>query len=116
MKSTGEVLGLSDTFEKALLKGLVAAGYKMKKKGGVLITVRDTDKPEAMEIADRFVSLGFDLYATAGTANKLNREMIPGFLGAQDARGASQYRGSAGKRQDRLHLIHRHPRPGSPSG
>ena len=77
MKSTGEVLGLSDTFEKALLKGLVAAGYKMKKKGGVLITVRDTDKPEAMEIADRFVSLGFDLYATAGTANKLNREMIP---------------------------------------
>ncbi len=66
MKSTGEVLGLSDTFDKALLKGLVAAGYKMKKKGGVLITVRDSDKPEAMEIADRFASLGFDLYATAG--------------------------------------------------
>ena len=78
MKSTGEVLGLSDTFDKALLKGLVAAGYKMKKTGGVLITVRDSDKPEAMEIADRFASLGFDLYATVlARPIKLNREMIP---------------------------------------
>ena len=77
MKSTGEVLGLASTFGEALLKGLVGAGYKMKKSGGVLITIRDTDKPEAMEIADRFSQLGFSIYATAGTANKLNREMIP---------------------------------------
>ena len=77
MKSTGEVLGLAKTFENALLKGLVAAGYKMKKSGGVLITVRDSDKLEAMEVADRFRSLGFDIYATAGTANRLNKEMIP---------------------------------------
>ncbi len=45
MKSTGEVLGLARTFDDALYKGLVAAGYKMKKDGGVLITVRDSDKP-----------------------------------------------------------------------
>ena len=77
MKSTGEVLGLAKTFENALLKGLVAAGYKMKKSGGVLITVRDSDNLEAMEVADRFRSLGFDIYATAGTANRLNKEMIP---------------------------------------
>ena len=77
MKSTGEVLGLAKTFESALFKGLVAAGFKMKKSGGVLLTVRDADKVEAMQVADRFHSLGFDLYATAGTANRLNREMIP---------------------------------------
>ena len=41
MKSTGEVLGIARTFEEALYKGLVAAGYKMKKEGGVLISVRD---------------------------------------------------------------------------
>ncbi len=77
MKSTGEVLGLARSFDDALLKGLVAAGYKMKKSGGVLITVRDSDKNEALHVADRFRSLGFDLYATAGTANRLNKEMIP---------------------------------------
>ena len=77
MKSTGEVLGLAKNFEDALFKGLVAAGYKMKKSGGVLITVRDTDKVEAMAVADKFRQLGFDLYATAGTANRLNKEMIP---------------------------------------
>ena len=77
MKSTGEVLGLAKTFDDALLKGLTAAGYQMKKSGGVLITVRDTDKPEAIQVADKFQSLGFQLYATAGTANRLNKEMIP---------------------------------------
>ena len=77
MKSTGEVLGLAKSFDSALLKGLVGAGYKMKKSGGVLITVRDSDKNEALHVADRFRALGFDLYATAGTANRLNKEMIP---------------------------------------
>lgn len=77
MKSTGEVLGLAHTFEGALFKGLVAAGFKMKKTGGVLITVRDTDKLEALQVADRFRALGYNIYATAGTANRLNKEMIP---------------------------------------
>ena len=76
MKSTGEVLGIAKTFEEALLKGLIAAGHKILHKGGVLMTVRDTDKAELIDIASKYEELGFDLYATSGTANKLNNEMI----------------------------------------
>ena len=76
MKSTGEVLGIDKSFQNALLKGLTAAGYKLKKKGGVFISVRDTDKQETIRIADRFANLGFDIYATSGTASVLNRNMI----------------------------------------
>ncbi len=77
MKSTGEVLGIAHTFHDALYKGLVAAGYKMKKQGGVLITVRDSDKQEVIDVADKFVQLGFDIYATSGTASLLNKNMVP---------------------------------------
>lgn len=80
MKSTGEVLGISKNFNEALLKGLIAAGYKMKKQGGVFISVRDADKPEAIDIARKFDMLGFDIYATAGTAQLLNQHMIPANL------------------------------------
>ncbi len=76
MKSTGEVLGIAKTFEAALLKGLVAAGYKLENKGGVLISVRDTDKTEIAAIAAKFEKLGFELYATPGTALALNKQMI----------------------------------------
>ena len=68
MKSTGEVLGLASTREEALYKGLVAAGYTLKKHGGVFITVRDSDKSEVGEVAKRYYDLGFELYATRGTA------------------------------------------------
>lgn len=68
MKSTGEVLGIGKTLAEALYKGLVAAGYKMMKQGGVLITVRDSDKPEIVDIAKKYAELGFTLYATNGTA------------------------------------------------
>lgn len=77
MKSTGEVLGIAKTFQEALLKGLVAAGYKMKKPGNVFISVRDSDKQEIIKIADKFASVGCELYATPGTANTLNKNMIP---------------------------------------
>ena len=76
MKSTGEVLGIAKNFHDALLKGLVAAGNQMKKSGGVFITVRDADKQEVLDIADKFASMGFELYATSGTASNLNRNMI----------------------------------------
>lgn len=76
MKSTGEVLGISKSFKEALLKGLTAAGYKMKKTGGVLFTVRDSDKQELIPIASKFADMGFELYATPGTANVLNSNMI----------------------------------------
>ena len=71
MKSTGEVLGVGRNLSEALFKGLVAAGYKMYKHGGVLITVRDSDKSEIVEVAKKFASLGFNLYATPGNAAAL---------------------------------------------
>jgi len=73
MKSTGEVLGIGKSLAEALYKGLVAAGYKMMKQGGVLITVRDSDKPEIIDIARKYAELGFKLYATDGTARFLER-------------------------------------------
>ena len=76
MKSTGEVLGVAKSFREALLKGLTGAGFQMKKKGAVLISVRDSDKQEAIRIGERFEALGFDIYATSGTANVLNRHMV----------------------------------------
>lgn len=71
MKSTGEVLGIGTSLKEALFKGLVAAGYKFKNKGGVFITVRDSDKSEISDIAKKFYNLGFRLYASSGTARVL---------------------------------------------
>ncbi|HRR90158.1 MAG TPA: carbamoyl-phosphate synthase large subunit, partial [Eubacteriales bacterium] len=73
MKSTGEVLGLGKNIEEALYKGLIAAGYKMHKSGGVFITVRDSDKAEVCDIAKKFHEIGFKLYATKGTAKALEK-------------------------------------------
>lgn len=77
MKSTGEVLAVANTLEEALYKGLIAAGYKLGKKGGVLITVRDSDKPEIADVAKQFYDLGFELYSTKGTAKILEESGIP---------------------------------------
>jgi len=71
MKSTGEVLGLGKNLEEALYKGLIAAGYKMQKRGSVLISVRDSDKAEIAGIAKKLTRCGFSLYATRGTAKFL---------------------------------------------
>ena len=73
MKSTGEVLGVGRNLSEALYKGLVAAGYKMYKRGGVFITVRNSDKMEIVEIAKKFDLMGFKLYATHGTADALRQ-------------------------------------------
>ncbi|NLL45233.1 MAG: carbamoyl-phosphate synthase large subunit [Clostridiales bacterium] len=77
MKSTGEVLGVGHTLEEALYKGLLAAGYSMRNRGGVLITVRDRDKREIIKTARQFKDLGFKLYASEGTAAALRRAGIP---------------------------------------
>jgi len=74
MKSTGEVLGLGKNLEEALYKGLVAAGYKMKKTGGVLLTIRDGDKGEIVSVAEKLNKLGFKLHGTRGTARFLNKK------------------------------------------
>lgn len=77
MKSTGEVLGIAETLPEALYKGIVASGIKLPKKGGgILMTVRDTDKPELIPIAEEFEKLDFQLWATGKTANMLNMHGI----------------------------------------
>jgi len=71
MKSTGEVLGLGTNLQEAIYKGLVAAGYKMRHQGGLLVSVRDVDKTEVVDVVRRFAQLGFNLFATPGTAKTL---------------------------------------------
>ncbi|MBQ8200304.1 MAG: carbamoyl-phosphate synthase large subunit [Clostridia bacterium] len=72
MKSTGEVLGLGTNLQEAIYKGLVAAGYKMRHNGGgVLISVRDKDKVEVVDVARKFAKLGFNIFASTGTAKTL---------------------------------------------
>jgi carbamoyl-phosphate synthase large subunit len=71
MKSTGEVMGIGKNLREALFKGLLAAGYNIKKTGGVFVTVMDQDKAEAAVLARDFERLGFDIYATEGTGEIL---------------------------------------------
>ncbi|WOV86174.1 carbamoyl-phosphate synthase large subunit [Sporosarcina oncorhynchi] len=76
MKSTGEVMGKDITLEKALYKGLVAAGMEIKEYGSVLMTVSDKDKEEIVDIAKRFVNIGYHIMATEGTAKTLEEAAI----------------------------------------
>ena len=77
MKSTGEVMGKDSTLEKALYKGLIAAGTKISTHGSVLLTIADKDKVEAVEIARRFHTIGYKLLATSGTAKLIKEANIP---------------------------------------
>ena len=71
MKSTGECLGIARTFNEALYKAFLGAGIVLPKYKNMIITVRDEDKAEAVEIAKRFEALGYCIYATKGTARAL---------------------------------------------
>ena len=71
MKSTGECLGIAKTFNEALYKAFLGAGIRLPKHKNMIITVRDEDKEEAVEIAKRFEALGYRIYATKGTARAL---------------------------------------------
>ena len=71
MKSTGECLGIAKTFNEALYKAFLGAGIRLPKYKNMIITVRDEDKAEAVEIAKRFEALGYRIYATKGTARAL---------------------------------------------
>lgn len=73
MKSTGEVLGIGKSLDEALYKGLVAAGYKMDKKGGLLVSVRNSDKSEISNVVKIYSELGFKIYATEGTAKVIEK-------------------------------------------
>ncbi len=77
MKSTGEVLGIGKTFPEAFLKGIIAAGIRLPKKGsGILMTVRDTDKEELVLLANEFQRMGFSIWATEKTARALETNGI----------------------------------------
>ena len=71
MKSTGEVMGVGETFAEAFLKSQLAAGVRLPAMGKVFISVRDADKPRAIELAKLLAGLGFSLVATRGTAAAL---------------------------------------------
>lgn len=76
MKSTGEVMGVADTFDEALLKGFVASGMRIKRTGGVLVSVADTDKQACVPLADTFLKQDFKIYATSNTAKLLNANHV----------------------------------------
>jgi carbamoyl-phosphate synthase large subunit len=71
MKSTGEVMGVAATFGEAFAKAQLSAGHLLPTKGTVFFTVNDHDKPAVVDLARRYVDLGFQIVATEGTANVL---------------------------------------------
>jgi carbamoyl-phosphate synthase large subunit len=77
MKSTGEVMGIARDFPSAFGKAQAAAGVALPRHGTVFITVTDTDKPAATQLAARFHDMGFGIIATRGTAQAISRMGIP---------------------------------------
>jgi carbamoyl-phosphate synthase large subunit len=77
MKSTGEVMGVAADFPTAFGKAQAAAGVPLPGEGTVCITVTDTDKPAATQLAARFVDLGFRIVATGGTAQAVSAMGVP---------------------------------------
>jgi carbamoyl-phosphate synthase large subunit len=77
MKSTGEVMGVGETFAEAFLKSQLAAGVKLPERGKVFVSVKDGDKPRAIELARMLVEIGFSIVATRGTAAALAAAGVP---------------------------------------
>jgi carbamoyl-phosphate synthase large subunit len=77
MKSTGEVMGSAETFGEAFAKAQISAGQSLPTEGTVFISVTDRDKAKTIEIARRFIDLGFSLVATHGTADRLEKAGLP---------------------------------------
>ena len=76
MKSTGECLGISKSFNEALYKAFLGSGVNLPKHKKMIMTVKDSEKAEAIEVARRFVALGYEIYATRSTAKVLNENGI----------------------------------------
>ncbi len=77
MKSTGEVMGIADDFPTAFAKSQAAAGVALPHEGSVFISVCDTDKPAATQLAARMHELGFRILATSGTAQAISHMGVP---------------------------------------
>ncbi|MBE5826803.1 MAG: carbamoyl-phosphate synthase large subunit [Butyrivibrio sp.] len=76
MKSTGECLGISKSFNEALYKAFLGSGINLPKYKQMIITVKDSDKGEVIDIARRYEKLGYIIYATRSTANTLNENGV----------------------------------------
>ncbi len=76
MKSTGECLGIAESFNEALYKAFLGAGINLPKYKNMIITVRDEDKQDIVPIARRFEALGYRIYATRSTARVLNENGV----------------------------------------
>ena len=76
MKSTGECLGIAKEFNEALYKAFVGAGVNLPKHKQMIMTVNDNEKEEALEVAKRFIKLGYTIYATRGTAKYFNENGV----------------------------------------
>ncbi|HEX3292399.1 MAG TPA: carbamoyl-phosphate synthase large subunit [Solirubrobacterales bacterium] len=77
MRSTGEVMGIAHDFPTAFGKAQAAAGVSLPEKGTIFISVTDSDKPAATQLATRFHDLGFEVIATSGTAEAISRMGVP---------------------------------------
>jgi carbamoyl-phosphate synthase large subunit len=77
MKSTGEVMGSAKTFGEAFVKSQIAAGTKLPRSGKAFISVKQNDKPRAVEIGRGLLALGFELIATKGTAAAMAAAKLP---------------------------------------
>ncbi len=76
MKSTGECLGIAKTFNEALYKAFEGAGIKLPRHKNMIITVKDEDKQDVVEIARRFQAVGYKIFSTRGTAKVLNENGV----------------------------------------
>lgn len=76
MKSTGECLGIAKTFDEALYKAFLGAGINLPKYKNMIMTVKDADKEDAVEIGRRFEAIGYKIYATRSTAKILNENGV----------------------------------------
>ncbi len=76
MKSTGEVLGIDYTYVSALYKALIASGIQFRPKGKVILTVRESDKAQAVEIGKQFVDRGYEVMCTPGTGEALRQHGV----------------------------------------
>ena len=77
MKSTGEVMGISDSFEKSFIKSQIAAKNAMPKSGNVFISLADADKEAGVKLARKFVDMGFCVLATGGTYKRFSQAGVP---------------------------------------
>lgn len=77
MKSTGECLGISKDFNEALYKAFFGAGVRLPKHKKMILTVKDSDKLDAIEIGKRFAALGYEIHSTKSTARVLNEHGVP---------------------------------------